>query len=210
MPDTKTVTVAGIAVTVRRPTEAEATALVDKRNAFRDPNVPPPADYMDDGDEEVLACCVDPGPEVVEGLLTFAPLAMGALEAAVRDLGLDVPLEEDASLITPEIAAGYPSDKLVGVRLGERPPAKRLRKGETPPPDDRPFVILKRLKRIELKFIQREFAGRRVPGSRMAQLGKDHAVDAPADLWTTRPFLALDLAGFLLSIARTGGSGPKS
>lgn len=210
MSATKIVTVAGTAVTVRRPTEAEAMSLEDKRQAFADPNVPPPADYLDDGDDEILACCVEPGPEAVADLLTFAPLAMGGLEAAVRDLGQDVPVEEDASLITPELAAGHPSERLIGVRIGQKPAPRKLKRGETAPADERPTLILKRLKRIELKFIQREFAGRRVPGERMAQFGKDHAIDARPDLWAERPFLALRLAGLLLSVARTGGAGPKS
>lgn len=193
----KTLRIAGLVLLLRMPTESEVLAFQDKREAARDP-ANTRGDFLDDGDEELCACVTSPGREQLDALLEDHPLAVRHLADAFRELaGGGLVLSQDDSLITDELAAAYPrtpsrpgapAHSLVGLRFGDA------------------ALVVRRLARLEVKFLQRETvgAGRRQPSAtQLAEAAKQHVVRPadPAALWARYPLLAYSLGLLLVELA---------
>lgn len=183
MDTTTTITLeSGQEIVLRRPTEAQALALTDKREDAKDPALAG-QDFLDDGDEEVLACVVSPDRAAMEGLLEDFPHLAKTLERALRVLGGDPqPLTEEAGLITDALREKHGA-RLIGLRVGG--------------PEGTP-VIVKRMGRFALKEMERSLGKiRRFPSySALADLAKASVVD-PVPAWEDMPFLSQNLGAYL-------------
>lgn len=167
------------AFTVRRPTEAEALSLAQKRLQVRQGQYP--VDALDDGDEEILDCVVDPARDLVEAALDEAPRLAELLEKAVLELAgdqLDV-LPDQAKGEDPalaELRKQHP--RLVAVTYGD------LR------------LAVTRIGRVEWKLFKRRTDTMKA----MADLGRAHLVSGVIDP-AQHPLLAAKLGAYLVKIA---------
>lgn len=169
------------AFTVRRPTEAEALALAQKRLQVRQGQYP--VDALDDGDEEILDCVVNPARDLVEAALDEAPRLAELLEKAVLELAGD-PLDvlsdqlreaaDDPALA--ELRKQHP--RLVAVTYGD------LR------------LAVTRIGRVEWKLFKRRTDTMKA----MADLGRAHLAEGTIDS-AAHPLLAAKLGAYLVKIA---------
>ncbi len=172
----KTVTTAFGAITLRRPTEREVLAKIQKRMNIETGKYP--VDALDDGDEEVLDCVTAPDRAQVEEWLEDAPLLMKPLEDAFDELagGGEAVLPADRGELPPEVLEKQ--RRVIAVRHGGQ------------------LLGLTRIGRVEFKLIKRN----RDYMTGVAQLGRGHLVHGTIDA-TTWPSLAAQLGTHLLQLA---------
>lgn len=219
---TKTITLLSAQITIRKPAEAEAIALEDKRQQSRayalQEEDEAPRDYLDDGDNEVMALVTSPDAAALKELLQYAPLAIQRIEDVARALG------EEAVRLTPapDLAAqakGESKGRFLGFWIGEGDPADRslltlgraLSVEEQARADKAQALVplaLRCIDRIRWKFFQREQRAairrlKRVPLPALVALTKEHVHgEVPAGLWDRYPFLSQILSDKLYLAAR--------
>lgn len=219
---TKTITLLGTQITVRKPAEGEAIALEDKRQQSRayalQEEDEAPRDYLDDGDNEVMVLVTSPDLAALKELLEYAPLAIQRIEDVARALG------EEAVRLTPApdlvaAAKGVSKGRFVGFWIGEGDPADRallalgraLTTEEQARADKAQALVpltLRCIDRVRWKFFQREQRPairrlKRVPLPALVALTKEHVHgEIPAGLWDRFPFLSMALSDKLYLAAR--------
>lgn len=195
---TKTLSICGVSIVVRKPTEAEVVALEAKKTRAQELDLQPedeaPRDYTDDGDNELVALVVQPDAAAVMSLLEEAPLATVPIERAVRELG-----REGAKFIAaPDLVkAQRDADEAKGGEAGFYLGLRLDRGLEAPVP-----ILLRKIGRIESKMLRREHKRKIPPPKALVQLVKDHLI-GPAPDWVEMPFLSLEL-GYELYKAACG------
>ena len=163
-------------VTMRKPTEKEVLAKMQKRLNVETGRYP--IDALDDGDEEVLDCVTAPDRAQVEEWLEDAPRLIEPLEAAFDELagGAENVVPADRGELPPEVLAKQ--RRVIAVRHGGQ------------------LLGLTRIGRVEFKLIKRN----RDYMTGVAQLGRGHLVHGTIDA-TTWPSLAAQLGTHLLQLA---------
>lgn len=178
MTDKKTIKTRLGVFTVRRPTEAEAIAQMQKRidKLARRFSV----DALDDGDEEVISWVLSPAREAVEEALNEAPKLAEALENAAAELaGHDIEVQPgDPILVTDELRQKH-GKRLLAVTY-----------------DGKPYVLSK-IGRVEYKLFER----RQDHVKALAELGRGHTVLGTLDP-ATYPYQAIKLGQHLLKLAK--------
>ena len=164
---------------VRRPSEAEAIALAQKR--FNGKLGRYSVDALDDGDEEVQDCVVSPSRGELEELLEDAPGLADVLENAINELAggaFEVLPGDQAALITEELRQKHGPRLVVATHAGES-------------------YVLRKLSRVELKLLER----RQDQIKATAEAGRAHLVQGTIDpvRW---PMLAAQLGTYLLQQTR--------
>lgn len=164
-------------VTLRRPTEREVLAKMQKRLNVETGKYP--VDALDDGDEEVLDCVTAPERAQVEEWLDEAPLLMDLLDKAFDELA------GQAAEVQPAGRGELPAE------LQERHGARlvAVRHGGT-------LYGLTRLARVEFKLVKRN----RDYMAAVAALGRGHLVHGTIDA-AAWPSLAAQLGTHLLLLA---------
>ena len=187
------VTVAGVALTLRPFTEAEAVAYADKELAAMRPQERL-ADYLDDGDDEVIACVTSPDKAAVLELLEEYPGASSQLAHHVWGIsGIGMQIRERP--VTDEEKAEHPEHKrLWGCAVTSAEGALVA------------SLLLRKLSRMELKFMQQapETKKRgRILYADLAKSSKAHTLSgADPALWEAWPGLSTALGALLLSLAQ--------
>lgn len=163
-------------VTMRKPTEKEVLAKMQKRLNVETGRYP--IDALDDGDEEVLDCVTAPDRAQVEEWLEDAPRLIEPLEAAFDELagGAENVVPADRGELPPEVLEKQ--RRVIAVRHGGQ------------------LLGLTRIGRVEFKLIKRN----RDYMTGVAQLGRGHLVHGTIDA-TTWPSLAAQLGTHLLQLA---------
>ena len=186
----------GPSLVIRKPTEAEVTAYLDKRQIVEE-GERPSGDATDDGDRELIACVTAPDQAGVLSLLEDYPLLNRDIRRAFMDLAGDgVTLRRDDSLITE-------AHRVAGSRL--------VAFAVTEPATAPVTVVMTKLSRFEVKALEHEVrqAGRKSPiPSAMAKLARAHVValateaSAARELLDRVPLLAPNLGMQLFLAAR--------
>jgi len=196
MPKTLTLST-GQTLTIRSFTESEAIAYADKEAAAASPRERL-ADYLDDGDEEVLGAVTAPDRATMLELLEEYPKATRPIAAEIWTLTGTLSLKERAAT-AEELAAhlnpatGKPHRLLVLEVRQERDPALLA------------TLILRKLSRMEAKFQEQEPEVKRrgrVSYAALAKLAKLHTLaGADASLWERLPTLSMVTGTALLARA---------
>lgn len=167
----------GPSITIRKPTEAEVVAYLDKRQIVEEGDRPS-GDATDDGDRELVSCVTSPDQAGMLSLLEQYPLLNRDLRRAFMELGGDaVQMRRDDALITEahRVAGSY----LIAFSISE--------------PATAPItVVLQKLSRFETKALEHEVrqAGRKGPiPSAMAKLARSHVVAPQAEVAAVRELL---------------------
>lgn len=181
----RTLRVSDSTLALRAPTESECTALVSKRLARKLES----QDYSDNGDLEVLACVVHPGPAAREELIADYPLLPRQLEGILKQMaGAGQVLLQDQAVITEEHKRLH-GKRLLGFRLGDTP------------------IIMTKLSQFEAQILDRETRQTgEVTVARLAELAAEHLVvpakEEAAALRARNPLLISYLGMALWEAAR--------
>ncbi len=173
----KTIDTAFGPITLRRPTELQVLAKMQKRLNVETGKFP--VDALDDGDEEILDCVTAPEREQLEEWLEDAPRLIELLEDAFDDLAGNGEQLQPAALseLPEEVRTRYP--RLVAVRHAGK------------------LLGLTRVSRVEFKLIKRN----RDYMAAVAQLGRGHLVHGGPIDSAEHPTLAAQLGTHLLTMA---------
>lgn len=171
------------AFTVRRPTEAEALALAQKRLQVRQGQYP--VDALDDGDEEILDCVVDPARDLVEAALDEAPRLAELLEKAVLELAGD-----QLDVLPDQLREGAdPVDRELADLREKHGRVAAVTYGDTK-------LLITKIGRVEWKLFKRRTDTMKA----MADLGRAHLVSGVIDP-AQHPLLAAKLGAYLVRLA---------
>ena len=181
----------GQSITLRKPSETEVLAYLDKR-AKIEAGIRPSSDAFDDGDYELCACVTSPSQADLAALLEDYPLLNRRLRDAFITLsGGDKPYRRDDSVITNEHKKA--TKRLIGFLFDGTP------------------VVLMRLTRYEMKAIEDEVRAQGLRGplpSALARIARAHVVakaeelEAVKTLLTEYPLLSANLGMGLLQAAQ--------
>lgn len=169
----KTITLAnGLAITMRRPSEAELLRYLDKRRDIQ-LNIRPSGDANDDGDLEIIACVTSPSRDVITELFEEYPRVGETLLEAFGELGgaLLAVRRDDAALTEENRAAGK---RVIGCIAGEM------------------LIALKKLSRFEIKALEFEAREQKQHAPRtsaLAVLVRSHVVASVEQVASIRALL---------------------
>lgn len=203
----KTLTLAtGQTITVRRPTEAELLAYLDRRQIAM-AGERASADLTDDGDHQLQACVTSPPPAEMAELLEDYPLLNRHLRDAVMELsGAGVGFRRDDSRVTAQHrgAGRRLVAYVVTVEQGGPQPVRKT-DGQTHETDEELQVriaewqrarervlVLTKLSRYEVKALEQEAQEQGHKGplpSVLAKLARQHVVSLPGEQEATKELL---------------------